>query len=72
MNKLLAAAIPALLLGGCATTRQATAEERAQCQAMAQTMGTQTTHEHGEMKGQGPSGMNLTHQRCQQILSQGK
>jgi hypothetical protein len=37
---------------------------------MEQTMGTNTTHDHGEMKGRGINPMNITHQRCQQILAQ--
>lgn len=63
---------PLALLGACATTgtQTATAEERAQCQAMAQQMGTQTTHDHQQMKGGLPNTMNLTHDRCRQILAQ--
>ena len=63
---------PLALLGACATTgtKSATAEERAQCEAMAQQMGTQSTHDHGQMKGGVPNTMNLTHERCRQILAQ--
>jgi len=37
---------------------------------MEQTMGTNTTHDHNEMKGMGMNPMNLSHARCQQILAQ--
>ncbi|MGQ3081008.1 MAG: hypothetical protein ACT6RT_23400 [Allorhizobium sp.] len=70
MKLVIAAATLSLVsLGGCATTR-ATAEQRASCERMEQTMGTNTTHDHGEMKGQGINPMNISHQRCQQILAQ--
>ena len=70
MKLVMAAATLSLVsLGGCATTR-ATPEQRASCERMEQTMGTNTTHDHGEMKGQGLNSMNLSHQRYQQILAQ--
>jgi len=37
---------------------------------MEQTMGTNMTHDHNEMKGMGMNSMNLSHARCQQILAQ--
>ncbi len=33
-------------------------------------MGTNTTHDHNSLKGMGLNSMNLTHERCQQILAQ--
>lgn len=70
MKLVIAATMLSLVsLGGCATTR-ATAEQRASCERMEQTMGVGTTHDHGEMKGQGLNPMNLSHERCQQILAQ--
>ena len=56
-------------LTGCATTRVATADQRAYCEQMAQTMGTRPSHDHGETKGMGPSAMNLSHAQCKQILA---
>ncbi|WP_370714811.1 hypothetical protein [Sphingomonas sp. IW22] len=50
--------------------RDATPEQRASCERMEQTMGTNTTHDHNEMKGMGMNPMNLSHARCQQILAQ--
>lgn len=59
----------ALLLAGCVTA-PATPEELAYCQRMANSMGTGPRHDHGEMKGNPPSAMNVTHARCRQILAQ--
>ena len=56
-------------LAGCATTRPATAQELAYCRDMAAKMGTATTHDHAEMKGQMANSMNVSHARCQQILA---
>lgn len=58
------------VLSACATTQTATSEERAYCQSMASQMGTGTTHDHSAMKGMPANSMNLTHERCQQILAQ--
>lgn len=58
-----------LLLGAC-VTRPATSAEYASCQAMERDMGVADRHDHGEMKGQGRNAMNLSHDRCRQILSQ--
>ena len=60
------------LLGGCATTSgsMATSKERAACAEMENDMGLRTTHDHGEMKGMGRNPMNITHDRCMQILAQ--
>ncbi len=62
----------ATLLGGCATIngRVATSKERAACVEMEKDMGLQTTHDHAEMKGMGRNPMNMTHDRCMQILAQ--
>lgn len=64
-----AATLSLIFLGGCVTTR-ATLEERASCERMEQAMGVNTTHDHGEMKGRGMNPMNISHERCQQILAQ--
>ena len=71
MNLILAAAasLSVALLAGCATMRNATPEQRASCERMEQAMGTNTTHDHNEMKGMGMNPMNLSHARCQQILA---
>lgn len=65
-----AASLALVPLSGCATMRDATPEQRASCERMEQTMGTNTTHDHNEMKGMGMNPMNLSHARCQQILAQ--
>ena len=62
------AILPLLLLGAWATT--STAEQRASCEDMERDMGLGTTHDHAAMKGAGRNPMNLTHERCQQILAQ--
>lgn len=64
-----AAAAPALLLGGCVTTSPTSAQIES-CRTMESQMGLQTRHDHGEMKQQGLNPMNLSHERCQQILRQ--
>ena len=58
------------LLAGCVTPRMATSEERAACAEMEKDMGLGRTHDHAEMKGQGRNAMNLSHDRCVQILAQ--
>lgn len=65
----IAALLPLAGLAACATTRTATAEERAYCARMAEEMGTRTTHDHGEMKGGPTNPMNASHQRCRQIMA---
>ena len=64
--------VTAMLLAGCATTgsRMATSEQRAACMDMEKDMGLGTPHDHGEMKGMGRNSMNLSHDRCVQILKQ--
>lgn len=64
--------VTATLLGGCATMsgRTATSKERAACIEMEKGMGLGTTHDHAEMKGMGRNPMNMTHDRCMQILAQ--
>ena len=65
--RLIAVLTPALLLGACVTTRPTSAQVES-CRAMEGNMGLQTPHDHGEMKGQGRNPMNLSHDRCLQIL----
>ena len=60
---------PALLLGGCVTTR-ATQAEVDSCRAMEEKMGLDQRHDHGEMKRQGRNPMNLSHDQCRKILRQ--
>jgi len=64
--------LTAMLVAGCATTgdRMATSEQRAACVEMEKGMGVGTTQDHGEMKGMGRNSMNLSHDRCMQILKQ--
>lgn len=59
-----------IALAGCVTMKDATPEERASCERMEQSMGTDTTHDHNEMKGRGMNPMNLSHARCKAILAQ--
>jgi hypothetical protein len=67
---MIVATLPLIALGGCVTTRTATAEERASCERMEQDMGLGTPHDHNAMKGLGLNPMNLSHERCVQILAQ--
>ena len=69
MRLLFLAPVALLSLRACVTTPEATAEERASCERMERSMGVHTTHDHQQMKGTGPNPMNLTHERCQQILN---
>lgn len=64
--------LPLMMLAGCATTNGGsyTAEERASCVEMEKDMGTGTVHDHNAMKGMGMNPMNITHERCQEILAQ--
>lgn len=59
-------AAASLVLAGCVTTP--TPEEVAYCQDMERRMGTETTHDHAQMKGTGANPMNVSHERCQAIL----
>jgi len=61
----------AALLGACATTPPTDAQI-ASCRQMEGDMGLANRHDHGETKGQGPNPMNLSHDRCQQILKSSK
>lgn len=71
---LMGVAAPLLLLAGCETTKPAsyTEAERSSCEKMEARMGTDTVHDHGSMKGMGMNSMNLSHERCQQILAKTK
>lgn len=64
--------VAAALLAGCTTMsgRTATSAERASCAEMEKDMGLGTPHDHAEMKGMGRNAMNLSHDRCVQILAQ--
>lgn len=61
----------AMPLAGCVTPdrRMATTTERAACVDMDKQMGLGTTHDHAEMRGMGHNPMNLSHDRCVQILA---
>lgn len=61
--------LSAALLGGCATITP-TPTQIASCQDMERDMGLSTPHDHNEMKQAGRNPMNLSHERCQQILRQ--
>lgn len=63
--------LPVFLLGGCVTTSpERAAAERAACDEMEREMSLRTAHDHSEMKGIGRNPMNLSHDRCRQILAQ--
>ena len=75
MRHILTVTLTLGLLTGCATTAgktAVTAEERAECQAMADQMGTNQAHSHAEMKGQPNvvTTMNREHTRCRAILAE--
>jgi hypothetical protein len=70
MKSIVIAALPLALLAGCATTQSASLGERRRCQEMAQRMGTETTHDHSQMKGQGADPMNTAHERCRRVLAE--
>ena len=59
-----------LFAGACATAPSATytEAERTSCEQMEQRMGLDTPHDHAAMKGTGMNPMNLTHERCMQVL----
>lgn len=65
---ILSAALPIVFLAGCATTREATSAELSSCEKMEQTMGTNAAHDHNSLKGMGMNSMNISHERCQQML----
>jgi hypothetical protein len=66
-----AALMFATLLSACATTPPASVQI-ASCREMEGDMGLATPHDHAEMKGQGHNPMNLSHDRCLQILKQSR
>ncbi len=70
MRTKMIAIFPLLLGAACATTpsRSYTEEERASCQRMEEEMGLNSPHDHSAMKGTGMNPMNLSHDRCMQIL----
>jgi len=68
MKCIIAAAVPIMVLGACATTPPTSAQIES-CRAMEANMGLQTPHDHNEMKQRGMNPMNLSHDRCRQILS---
>ncbi|MGV3555092.1 MAG: hypothetical protein ACO1OD_07535 [Croceibacterium sp.] len=68
---IVAGCIPLLVLAGCATTDpERLAAERESCERMERNMGLGQAHDHQAMKGAGLNPMNLTHARCQQLLSE--
>lgn len=64
---IIVATAPALFLAACATTPPTSAQIES-CRAMEANMGLQTPHDHNEMKQRGINPMNLSHDRCAQIL----
>lgn len=69
--RLLAAIASATVLSACVMTPPTSAQIES-CRAMESQMGLQTPHDHNEMKQQGRNPMNLSHDRCQQILRNAK
>ena len=69
MLKIAFVAIAALPLAACATTAETQASQLAYCQQMQRQMGTEQTHDHTEAKGMGSSAMNVSHERCRDLLS---
>lgn len=58
-----------LLFGGCATlSAEDLAVRRAECERMENGMGLGQTHDHSQLQGRGPSGMNLSHSECVRLL----
>jgi hypothetical protein len=71
MQTKIVAIFPLLVLtGACVTTPSASFSEaeRASCQRMEEAMGLNAPHDHAAMKGAGMNPMNLSHERCLQIL----
>ena len=66
--RLIFAAVTALPLAACATTPEERSKELAYCERMEKDMGTQHVHDHAEAKGMGINPMNVTHERCRQML----
>lgn len=58
-----------LFTAACVTTPQSRADELAYCKKMETEMGLQHTHSHSEAKGLGLNPMNVTHDRCRQMLA---
>ena len=66
-TRILAAVASTMFLTACVTTPPTSAQIES-CRAMEGQMGLQTPHDHNEMKGRGRNPMNLSHDRCVQIL----
>lgn len=64
---IVAALASTTILSACVTTPP-TSTQIASCRDMEGGMGLGTPHDHAEMKGQGRNPMNLSHERCVQIL----
>jgi hypothetical protein len=58
----------ALTLAACVTTAEPGSREFAYCERMERQMGTDHTHDHAVAKGMGINPMNVTHDRCRQML----
>lgn len=72
MRKSIVALGGLVALSACATTPTGpiTAQERAECRAMAQRMGTQARHNHAEERNAvARSPMNRRHDRCRAIAA---
>jgi hypothetical protein len=71
MRMTILACTACLALSACAHGQKVmTAEQRTECEKMAQQMDTQSTHDHGAMRGNPPNPMNMTHDQCRQMMAQ--
>lgn len=69
MLKMIFPLVAALSLVGCVTTPEMKAKQMAYCERMEREMGVKHVHDHGEAKGMGINPMNVTHNRCRQMLA---
>jgi hypothetical protein len=58
----------ALALAACVTTAKPGSSAYSYCERMERQMGTDHTHDHAAAKGMGINPMNVTHDRCRQML----
>jgi hypothetical protein len=68
MLRIALAALAAAPLAACATIPADPAKELAYCEQMERQMGIDHRHDHAEAKGMGLNPMNVTHDRCRQML----
>lgn len=68
MLKIALVSAAALPLAACVTTAESRSKELAYCEQMERQMGSDHVHDHSTAKGAGIDPMNVTHDRCRQIL----